>query len=76
MTLEIKLELITSIQRVGVQIQVDYVILLREYLRDFPCSPVVKTWLYSVGGMSSSIPALGTKIPHALGPKKQNIKQK
>ena len=75
MTLEIKLELITSIQRVGIQIQVDHVILLREYLRDFPCSPVVKTWLYSVGGMSS-IPALGTKIPHALGPKQQNIKQK
>ena len=75
MTLEIKLELITSIQRVGIQIQLDYVILLKECLGDFPGSPVVKTSLYRVEGMSSIL-CLGTKIPQALGPKNQNIKQK
>ena len=75
MTLEIKLELIASTQRVCIQIWLDYVMLLKECLGDFPGSPEVKTSLYNVGGMSS-IPGLGTKIPHAFGPKNQNIRQK
>lgn len=71
MTLEIKLELITSIQRVCIQIRLDYIMLLKECLGEFPGSPEVKTSLYSVGGMSS-IPGLGTKDPtgHVAQPKK------
>ena len=41
---------------------------------DFPGGPVVKTSLSSAGGVGS-IPGQGAKIPHALGPKKQNTKQ-
>ena len=36
---------------------------------------MVKTLPFSVGGVGS-IPGLGTKIPHASQPKKQNITQK
>ena len=36
---------------------------------------MVKTSPSNAGGMGS-IPGRGAKIPHALGPKKQNIKQK
>ena len=42
---------------------------------DFPGSPVVKTMPSNAGG-AGSIPGWGAKIPHALQPKKQNIKQK
>ena len=42
-------------------------------LRDFPDGPVVDG-LPSNSGGTSLIPGLGTKIPHALGPKHQNIK--
>ena len=42
---------------------------------DFPGGPVVKT-LPSKAGGAGSILGQGTKIPHALGPKNQNIKQK
>ena len=43
---------------------------------DFPGGPVVKTSPSNAGG-ASSIFWSGTKIPHALGPKKQkNINQK
>ena len=42
---------------------------------DFPGSPVVKTSLSNAGG-AGSIPGQGAKIPHALGSKNQNIKQK
>ena len=37
--------------------------------------PVVKTLPSNAGGVGL-IPGLGTKIPHALRPKNQNIKQK
>ena len=42
---------------------------------DFPGSPVVGTSPSTAGG-EGSIPGRGAKIPHALGPKNQNIKQK
>ena len=44
-------------------------------LRDFPGSPVFKTSPSNAGGVGL-IPGQGAKIPHALGPKNQNIKQK
>ena len=44
-------------------------------LRDFPGSPVVKTLLPMKGAACLS-PVWGVKIPHDLGPKSQNIKQK
>ena len=44
-------------------------------LRDFPGGPVVETVPSSAGG-AASIPGQGAKIPHALWPKIQNIKQK
>ena len=43
--------------------------------RDFPRGPVVKTSL-SNRWNAGSILGQGVKIPHASGPKKQNIKQK
>ena len=43
--------------------------------RDFPGSPVVET-SPSNAGVVGSIPGRGAKIPHASGPKNQNIKQK
>ena len=42
---------------------------------DFPGDPLVKTSPSNAGG-ACSIPGRATKIPHALGPKNQNIKQK
>ena len=42
---------------------------------DFPGGPVVKTSLSNEGGVGS-IPGRGAKIPHALWPKNQNVKQK
>ena len=43
--------------------------------RDFSGGSVVKTSPSSAGG-AGSIPGQGAKIPHAAGPKNQNIKQK
>ena len=43
--------------------------------RDFPGHPVVETLLSNAGGVGL-IPGWGAKIPHASGPKNQNIKQK
>ena len=43
--------------------------------RNFPVSPVVRT-LPSNTDSAGSIPRWGTKIPHALWPKNQNIKQR
>ena len=43
--------------------------------RDFPGSPVVKTSPSNAEGVGL-IPGRGAKIPHASGPKIQNIKQK
>ena len=40
---------------------------------DFPDDPVVKI-LPSSGGGAGLIPGRGAEIPHASGPKKQNIK--
>ena len=40
-----------------------------------PGGPVVKT-SHSIAGGARSIPHQGAKIPHALWPKNQNIKQK
>ena len=40
-----------------------------------PGSPVVKTLPSNAGGVGL-IPGWGAKIPHALGPKNRNIKQK
>ena len=42
---------------------------------DFPGGPVAKTLPSSAGG-AGSIPGRGAKIPHAMWPKNQNIKQK
>ena len=42
---------------------------------DFPGSPVVKSLPSNAGG-AGSIPGQGPKIPLALQPKKQNMKQK
>ena len=42
---------------------------------DFPGGPVVKASPSNAGG-AGLIPGQGAKIPHALWPKKQNIKQK
>ena len=42
---------------------------------DFPGGPVVKTSPSSREGVDL-IPGHGAKMPYALGPKKQNIKQK
>ena len=47
----------------------------KRLFRDFPGSPVVKTLPSNAGG-TGSIPGGGPKIPHALQPKNQNIKQK
>ena len=44
-------------------------------LTDFPGSPAVKTSPSNAGGVGS-IPGQGAEIPHASGPKNQNIKQK
>ena len=49
--------------------------LKKKKVRDFPGGPVVKTLPPSAGGVGS-IPGRGAKIPHALPPKNQNIKQK
>ena len=46
-----------------------------KYFKDFPGSPVAKTSPSNVGG-GGLIPGWGAKIPHALGPKNWNIKQK
>ena len=43
--------------------------------RDFPGGPVVGT-SPSSAGVVGSIPGQGAKIPHALQPRNQNIKQK
>ena len=43
--------------------------------RDFPGSPVVKTFPTSAGCVGW-ISSQGAKIPHASWPKNQNIKQK
>ena len=43
--------------------------------RDFPGGPAVKTSPSNAEGVGS-IPGQGARIPHALGPKNQNIKQK
>ena len=45
------------------------------WYRDFPGSPVVKTSPSNAGG-AGLLPGWGAKIPHALGAKNQNIKQK
>ena len=45
------------------------------FFGDFPGGPMVKTSPSNVGG-AGSIPAWRAKIPHALGPKQQNIKQR
>ena len=44
-------------------------------MRHLPGVPVVKTLPSNAGGVGL-IPGLGTKTPHAVRPKKQNIKQK
>ena len=43
--------------------------------QDFPGGPVIKTLPSNAGGLGS-IPSWGDKIPHASGPKNQNVKQK
>ena len=45
------------------------------YYGDFPGGPVVKTSTSNARG-AGSIPGQGARIPHALQPKNQNIKQK
>ena len=46
---------------------------LKSLKREFPGGPVVKTSPSSTGG-SGSTPGWGTKIPHALRPKKPKHK--
>ena len=46
-----------------------------QFPRDLPGGQVIKTSPSNAGGVGS-IPGQGAKIPHALGPKNQNIKQK
>ena len=48
---------------------------LQNIYEDFPGGPVAETSPSNAGGVGS-IPSRGAKIPHALGPKNQNIKQK
>ena len=43
--------------------------------RDFPHGPMIKTSPSNAGDMGL-IPDRGAKIPHVLGPKYQNIKEK
>ena len=43
--------------------------------QEFPGGPVIKTSPFNAEDMGS-IPDRGTKIPHALRPKNQNIRQK
>ena len=47
----------------------------RSNLWDFPGGPAVRTSPSNAGG-AGSIPGWGAKIPHALWPKNQSIKQK
>lgn len=42
---------------------------LKPPMGGFPGSPAVKTPLPGVLGGAGSIPSMGAKIPHALGPK-------
>jgi len=46
----------------------------REQRGNFPGGPVIKTLLSNADG-AGSIPGWGTKIPHALQSKNQNIKK-
>ena len=46
------------------------------WLKDFPGGPVAKTSPSRAGGWAGPIPGQGTKIPHALWPKNDNVKQK
>ena len=56
-------------------IQKNVVLLVKKkHYRDFPGGPVVKTLPSNAGG-GGLILGQGTKIPHALQPKKQNLKQ-
>ena len=48
---------------------------LKPQTEDLPGGPVVKTSPFNTG-VAGSIPSHGAKIPHASGPKNQNIKQK
>ena len=49
-------------------------IILKNALRDFPGGPVVRNSPSNARG-EGSIPGWGAKIPHALQPRKQHIKQ-
>ena len=44
-------------------------------MREFSSGPVVKTSPSNAGDVGS-IPVQETKVPHALGPKNQNLRQK
>ena len=44
-------------------------------MRDFPGGPVVETSPSNAGGEGST-PGWGTRVPHVLQPKGQDIKQK
>ena len=48
--------------------------ILKCHLRDCPGGPVVKTSPFNAEGVDLIL-GWGTKIPHALWPKNQNIKQ-
>ena len=54
---------------------IETVMVLKEKLRDFPGGPVFNI-LPSSEGVAGSIPGQGTKIPHVLQPKNQNIKHR
>ena len=53
----------------------NHVLNVQQLLQGLPGGPVVKTSPSNAGG-AGSIPGPGAKIPRAIGPKNQNIKQK
>ena len=63
------------INKVGVLWPLEFPLLKKEMTGDFPGGSGVKTSPSNAGGVGS-IPGRGAKIPHALWPKNQNIKQK
>ena len=52
----------------------NHLVLCHPFLRDFPGWPVVKT-VPSRAGAAGLILGVGAKMPHALWPQNQNIKQ-
>ena len=67
--------LVDSDAQAGLGMTVGQITGFRHGFWDFPGSPVVKILPSNAGG-EGSLPGQEAKIPHALWPKKQNVKQK